>query len=81
MAEQQIRVYGATWCSDTKRARQFFQDHGVRYEWHDIDQDEKNLAYLLQANDGKQATPTILFPDGSILVEPSNDELVKKLGL
>ncbi len=36
---------------------------------------------MREKNDGKQIIPTIIFPDGSFLVEPSNDELAVKLGL
>ena len=32
-------------------------------------------------NHGKRIIPTILFPDGSFLVEPTNAELARKLGL
>lgn len=32
-------------------------------------------------NDGKDVIPTIVFDDGSVLVEPTNAELAKKLGL
>ena len=81
MTERGIRIYGATWCEDTQRARQFLGEWGISYEWNDIDEDEQARAYVLQANDGVQKTPTILFLDGSILVEPSNAQLAEKLGL
>ena len=45
----------------------------------DIDQDEDARAYVQQVNDGKQIIPTIIFEDGSLLVEPSNAELAAKL--
>ena len=32
-------------------------------------------------NDGKNIIPTIVFPDGSHLAEPTNEELAQKLGL
>lgn len=34
-----------------------------------------------RANEGKQIIPAIGFPDGSLLVEPDNAELARKLGL
>ena len=36
---------------------------------------------MLELNDGKRIIPTIVFPDGSLLVEPSDAELARKLGL
>ena len=81
MAEPGIRMYGAPWCPDCRRSKQFLAEHRVPYEWNDIDQDEKARAYVQEVNNGKQIIPTIVFPDGSILVEPSNAELANKLGI
>jgi glutaredoxin-like protein len=81
MAQDQIQVFGASWCSDTLRARRFLNQHKIPYGWHDIDRDEEARAYVLQVNRGRATIPTIHFPDGSILVEPSNEELAEKLGL
>jgi len=74
-------VYGTTWCPDCRRAKQFFGDHRVHYHWVDIEQDSEAMAYVEEVNRGKRIVPTIVFPDGSILVEPSNAELAMKLGL
>ena len=76
----QIKVYGTSWCGDTRRARQFFSDHKIDYEWIDIDQDKNAAEYVTSVNDGNRSVPTILFPDGSLLVEPSTMELKTKLG-
>jgi thioredoxin reductase (NADPH) len=81
MAQQPIKMYGALWCPDCRRAKQFLNEHRVSYEWLDIEKDLQAQAYVQQVNNGKQIIPTILFPDGSILVEPTNAELADKLGL
>ena len=81
MPDAKITVYGAPWCPDCKRAKQFLGEQRVQYNWVDIDQDEQGRQYVQQANDGKQIIPTILFEDGSILVEPSNAEMAAKLGI
>ena len=80
MTQQGIRMFGAPWCPDCKRAKQFLNDQRVPYEWNDIDQDEAARAYVQEVNQGKQIIPTIIFADGSILVEPSDAELADKLG-
>ena len=79
MAE--IKVYGAAWCPDCRRAKQFFGEQRVVYDWIDIDQVPAAADLVREKNAGKQIIPTIIFPDGSFLVEPSNDELAVKLGL
>ncbi|NWF64363.1 MAG: FAD-dependent oxidoreductase [Chloroflexi bacterium] len=76
-----ITVYGAYWCPDCRRSKQFLGEHQIPYKWVDIEQDKAGEAYVLQKNDGKRIIPTIEFEDGSILVEPSNAELAAKLGL
>lgn len=53
----------------------------IPYIWVDIDEDEEGRKQVQAVNDGKQIIPTIVFQDGSILVEPSNAELAAKLGI
>lgn len=81
MAHTNIKVYGTTWCSDCKRAKQFFGEQRVHYDFVDVDADAEGMAYVEEVNDGKQIIPVIVFEDGSTLVEPSNAELAAKLGL
>ena len=79
MAEQVIRVFGAPWCGDCVRSKRFLDEHSVPYEWIDVDQDESAQSYVREVNRGMQIIPTIVSPDGSILVEPGNAELARKL--
>jgi thioredoxin reductase (NADPH) len=81
MKEPSITVYGAHWCPDCRRSKQFLGEHQIPYRWVDIEQDKEGEQYVAQKNNGKQIIPTIEFPDHSILVEPSNAELAAKLGL
>ena len=81
VSEAELTVYGAPWCSDCRRAKEFLGEQRVRYNWVDIDQDEEGRKYVRQANNGKQIIPTIVFGDGSILVEPTNAELASKMGI
>lgn len=81
MDEQRLKVYGAPWCPDCKRTKQFLGEQRVQYDWIDIDQDPEGAALVREKNAGKQIIPTVIFPDGSFLAEPSNNELAAKLGL
>ena len=76
-----ITVYGTPWCPDCKRAKQFLGEQRIQYHWVDIEQDAQAMTYVEEVNQGKRIVPTILFPDGSTLVEPSNADLAEKLGL
>ena len=81
MQEANITVYGAPWCPDCRRSKQFLGEQRIPYIWVDIDGDEEGRKQVQAVNDGKQIIPTIVFQDGSILVEPSNAELAAKLGI
>ena len=76
-----ITVYGTVWCPDCKRARKFFSEHQIEYEHIDIDRTPEAATLVKQINNGMRSVPTIVFPDGSILVEPSDAQLAEKLGL
>jgi thioredoxin reductase (NADPH) len=76
-----ITMYGTGWCGDCKRAKQFFGEQRVHYEFVDVDADPRARAKVEGLNDGRTVIPTIVFEDGSVLVEPSNAELATKLGV
>jgi len=76
-----ILVYSTVWCSDCKRAKKFFGEQRVPYINIDIEHDPAAMAFVEQVNHGKRIIPTIVFPDGSTLVEPSNAQLAAKMGL
>ena len=75
----EIKVYGTTWCPDCFRAKQVFDRLKIPYTWINIETDAPALEYVRKVNKGYQSVPTILFPDGSILVEPANKQLEEKL--
>ncbi|HEX2426036.1 MAG TPA: FAD-dependent oxidoreductase [Actinomycetota bacterium] len=79
MAE--IQVYGASWCPDCRRAKRFLSDQRIAFGWHDVDQEPDGLKVVQERNKGNNVIPTIVFPDGSHLSEPTNEELANKLGL
>src|SRR5438128_952390 len=79
--DERIKVYGASWCSDCKRAKRFLGDQRISFEWHDIEQEPQYLDVVHERNNGNNVIPTIVFPDGSHLSEPMNEELANKVGL
>jgi|HubBroStandDraft_4_1064222.scaffolds.fasta_scaffold49301_2 thioredoxin reductase (NADPH) len=77
----QITVYGAPWCPDCKRAKRFLAEQRVPYDWVDIDQDEAGLKHVEELQKGGRSIPTIVFEGTDVLIEPTNEELARKLGL
>ena len=76
-----ITVIGASWCPDCRRAKTFLGEQRVPYEWIDLEQHPEYTERVEALNGGSRIIPTIIFPDGSHLAEPGNDELADKLGL
>jgi len=81
MTEPKVTIYGAYWCPDCRRSKKFLGEQFIPFRWVDIEQDKEGEAYVLKRNNGKRIIPTIVFEDDTFLVEPSNAELAKKLGL
>ncbi len=81
MPEKPIVMYGTNWCRDCFRSRNFLRKHDIAFTWVNIDKDKEGERYVREVNGGKRIVPTIVFQDGSILVEPSNEELGEKLGI
>ena len=75
----QIVLYGTAWCTGTWFARRLLDEHHIPYRWVDIDQDPEAAAYVQEVNNGYRSVPTIVFADGSIMVEPSGKALGRKL--
>jgi mycoredoxin len=76
---ERLLVYSTRWCSDCRVAKRVLDEHGVDYDEVDIDDHPEAVAEVLRLNHGMRSVPTIIFPDGSVLVEPSRRELAQKL--
>ena len=79
--EENILMYSTSWCGDCFRAKWFFENYGVPYTEINIEQDQEAVQTVLRLNEGKRSVPTIVFPDGSIMVEPTTRELAMKIGV
>ena len=74
-----ITIYGTPWCGDCRRALRILDEHQIEYDWVDIDKNKDGEAFVKATNEGNRSVPTIIFPDGNILVEPTNLALIEKL--
>jgi glutaredoxin-like protein len=81
MSSPQITMYGTAWCPDCTRSKRWLDRHGIPFTWHDIEKDEQARSYVVEVNHGNRSVPTLVFGDGSVLVEPSDAELARKLGI
>ena len=74
-----VRVYGTSWCPDCALAKRVMDGFDVDYTWIDITGDQVAIDYVVSINRGYQSVPTIVFPDGDVLTEPSRQTLVAAL--
>ena len=74
-------VYATTWCGDCYRTKRFLDRNNVPYRWVDADEVPGAMELIKAINRGYRTVPTLVFPDGSTLSEPTNSELARKLGI
>lgn len=77
----QLTVYSAEWCGDCWRTKMLLEQHKIPYQNFSIDTGIELAEFVERVNGGSRAIPTLLFPDGTVLVEPSDQELKEKLGV
>ena len=73
-----VEFYGAAWVGDCVRARALLEHYGVDFTYHDVDASDVDKAKAIELS-GRPNIPVLLFPDGSVLTEPSNPLLNSKL--
>jgi mycoredoxin len=78
MNPDQIVIYATTYCPDCVRAKKFFEINNIPYQLIELEDNPEATEFVMQVNNGHRSVPTIVFPDGSVLVEPTWDELKQK---
>jgi mycoredoxin len=66
-----ITMYSTPWCGYCHRLKSQFDREGVEYTVVDIETDEAAAEFVMSANGGNQTVPTVRFPDGSTLTNPT----------
>lgn len=74
-----IILYGHTTCPGVPPARGVLNRANVPYDYINIHKDAAAAAQVRAINEGNESVPTLLFPDGSTLTEPSFGALRDKL--
>ena len=73
-----IVMYSTQYCSDCLRAKAFFEANDIPYVRILLEDNHEATEFVMKVNRGFRSVPTIIFPDGSVLVEPSWQELQEK---
>jgi glutaredoxin len=72
----QLVMYSTTWCPDCKRSRSYLTDHNIPHLEVDIGKDNDAFMFVERLT-RRVRIPTLVFPDGTVMIEPSDDELAR----
>ncbi|TNU76007.1 mycoredoxin [Miniimonas arenae] len=66
-----ITMFSTTWCGYCRRLKTQLDKEGIAYTEVNIEQEPGAAEFVENVNGGNQTVPTVLFPDGSALTNPS----------
>ena len=72
-------MYSADWCGDCRRSKRLMDSLNVQYTVIDVEADPSASDKVIEINGGQRSIPVIVFPDGTHLTEPSDNDLKVKL--
>jgi mycoredoxin len=72
-------MYSTSWCGYCARLKRLMDREGIDYREVNIELDEAAATFVMGVNGGNQTVPTLAFPDGTALTNPSIDEVKRQL--
>jgi len=78
---EKIILYTSRFCGHSLSVEHLLREYDIPVEIVNIDGDAEARARLIELNDGYASVPTLIFPDGTHLTEPSLRRLREKLGI
>jgi mycoredoxin len=72
-------MYSTVWCGYCRRLKSQLEREGIAYVEVDIEQDADAADLVMSVNGGNQTVPTVVFPDGSAIANPSLAEVKDRL--
>ena len=77
---QPLTMYTTTWCAFCRRLKSQLAAEGIEITEVNIEEDPDAADYVMSVNGGFQTVPTVLFPDGTALTNPSIAAVKQRLG-
>jgi len=75
----EIVMFTTTWCGYCVRLKRYLDREGIAYREVNIEQDPDAAAFVMSVNGGNRTVPTLRFPDGAALTNPSPAEVAAQL--
>lgn len=74
-----LTMYTTQWCAFCRRLKSQLARDGITMTEVDIERDPAAAEYVMSVNGGNQTVPTVVFPDGAVLVNPSAAQVKKRM--
>ena len=74
-----LTMYTTSWCGFCKRLKAQLGRVGVEITEVDIERDEAAAEFVMSVNGGNQTVPTVVFPDGTAVTNPSAAQVKAQL--
>jgi mycoredoxin len=75
----QLTMYTTPWCGFCRNLKNQLARAGIEMAEVDIERDESAAKFVMSVNGGNQTVPTVLFPDGTVLTNPSAAQVMAQL--
>ncbi len=72
---QPLVVYSTSWCGPCIRLKRFLDEQGIDYRDVDIETDPEAARFVMRVNHGNRTVPTVTFPDGRTVTNPTPAEV------
>lgn len=74
-----VTMYSTVWCGYCRRLRSQMDREGIDYRVVDIEDDIAAAELVMSVNGGMQTVPTLVFPDGTALTNPTLTQVKDRL--
>lgn len=75
----QLTMFTTTWCGFCRNLKSQLARAGIEMAEVDIERDPAAAQYVMSVNGGNQTVPTVLFPDGTSMTNPSAKQVKARL--
>lgn len=79
MSSSIVTMYSTVWCGYCRRLRDQMEREGISYRVVDIEDDIEAARFVMSVNGGNQTVPTLVFPDGTALTNPTLSQVKSQL--
>jgi mycoredoxin len=77
---QPLTMYTTTWCAFCRRLKRQLAAENIEIAEINIEEDPAAADFVMSVNGGNQTVPTVVFPDGSAMTNPSAKAVMQRLG-